>query len=190
MNNKNKMNRLAVFVENGKLDQFLNLNIARTLNGHTHDVRSVTFSPDGKYICSGSYDETVRLWNVDTGENIRTLNGHTHWVRSVSFSPDGKYICSGSDDNTVRLWNVDTGECTAVQDKDAPLPAVMSGGTNATVFKGMAVSYEGKSVRVKNQQNDLVLLMGDPILSAEECSLEGADLSSNNHKLLGQVGAM
>ena len=65
----------------------------------------------------------------------------------------------------------------------------MSGGTNATVFKGMTVSSEGSTVRVKNQLNDLVRVMGDPILSAKECSLEGADLSSNNHKLLGQVGA-
>ena len=128
-NNKNKMNRLAVFVENGKLDQFLYLNskvesiddgkikIARTFDGHTSDVRSVSFSSDGKYICSGSLDKTVRLWDIHTGENIRTFEGHTDRVNCVSFSPDGKYICSGSGDiysrsgdNTVRLWNVDTGE--------------------------------------------------------------------------------
>ena len=78
----------------------------RTLNGHTDCVMSVSFSPDGKYICSGSDDKTVRLWNVDTGKHVRTLNGHTNNVWSVSFSPDGKYICSGSFDKTVRLWNV------------------------------------------------------------------------------------
>ena len=76
--------------------------------GHTGAVMSVSFSPDldGKYICSGSTDTSVLLWNVDTGENIRTLNGHTDYVRSVSFSTDGKFICSGSWDNTVRLWNI------------------------------------------------------------------------------------
>ena len=59
----------------------------KIFNGHTSAVTSVSFSPYGKYICSGSGDETVRLWNVDTGENIRTLNGHTSYVNSVSFSP-------------------------------------------------------------------------------------------------------
>ena len=78
----------------------------KIFNGHTDDVMSVVFSPNGKYICSGSVDNTVRLWNVDTGENIRTLKGHTNYVKSVSFCPDGKYICSGSDDKTVRLWEI------------------------------------------------------------------------------------
>lgn len=80
------------------------------LQGHTNTVRSVVFSPDGKYICSGSYDNTVRLWNTETGETVRTLEGHTNWVTSVSFSPDGKYVCSGSYDKTVRQWNTETGE--------------------------------------------------------------------------------
>ena len=78
-----------------------------TLNGHTDTVYGVSFSPDGKYICSGSEDKTVRLWNVDTGKCIRTLEGHTEAVTSVSFSPDGNYICSGSYDETVRLWNTE-----------------------------------------------------------------------------------
>ena len=85
---------------------FVTGKIIRTLNGHTESVRSVSFSPpDGKYICSGSGDKTVRLWNVDTGEIISTLNGHTDCVWSVSFSRDGNKICSGSSDKTVLLWN-------------------------------------------------------------------------------------
>ena len=81
----------------------------RTLTGHTSNVNSVSFSPDGNTIVSGSADDTVRLWDVNTGRHIRTLTGHTSSVFSVSFSPDGNTIVSGSADDTVRLWDVNTG---------------------------------------------------------------------------------
>ena len=61
-------------------------------------------------LASGSDDNTVRLWDVQTGEQLRTLEGHTDGVTSVAFSPDGNTLASGSDDNTVRLWDVQTGE--------------------------------------------------------------------------------
>jgi WD40 repeat protein len=74
--------------------------------GHTLDINSVVFSPDGKTIASGSRDNTVRLWSLD-GKPPQTLMGHTDDVISVAFSPDGKTIASGSRDNTVRLWSLD-----------------------------------------------------------------------------------
>jgi len=79
--------------------------------GHTDLVTSVVFSPDGKKLASGSYDNTVRLWDVETGQAIGlALEGHTDWVRTVVFSPDGKKLASGSHDNTVQLWDVETGK--------------------------------------------------------------------------------
>jgi hypothetical protein len=72
---------------------------------HTAAVWSVAFSPDGQRIVSGSWDNTVRLWD-STGTPIGPpFQGHTAAVWSVAFSPDGQRIVSGSWDNTVRLWH-------------------------------------------------------------------------------------
>ena len=79
------------------------------LEGHTDDVRDVAFSPDGQTIASGSDDNTIRLWDVETGTHLRTLRGHTSNVWSVAFSPDGTTLASGSSDRTIRLWDVATG---------------------------------------------------------------------------------
>jgi energy-coupling factor transporter ATP-binding protein EcfA2 len=80
-----------------------------TLEGHHSTVNSVNFSPDGKTLVSGSGDNTIKLWNVETGKEIRTLKGHDNLVNSVSFSPDGKTLASGSVDKTIKLWNGSNG---------------------------------------------------------------------------------
>ena len=73
-------------------------------------VTSVSFSPDGATLASGSGNGTILLWDVATGEPIATLQGHTDWINSVSFSPDGATLASASSDGTVKLWDVATGE--------------------------------------------------------------------------------
>jgi WD40 repeat protein/energy-coupling factor transporter ATP-binding protein EcfA2 len=80
------------------------------LEGHTHTVYSVSFSADGKTLASGSRDDgKIKLWNVETGDEIRILSGHTNIVGSFSFSADGKTLASGSWDKTIKFWNVETG---------------------------------------------------------------------------------
>jgi WD40 repeat protein len=70
----------------------------------------VAFSPDGKTLTSGSYDTTIKLWDVETGKEQATLQGHTGPVYAVALSPDGNSLASGSHDKTVKLWDVATGK--------------------------------------------------------------------------------
>ena len=95
----------------------------------------MAYSPDGKHIVSGAADNTVKVWDSQTGKEVRvllchrpivccvecsdlrvlvheqecTLTGHSDKVFSVAYSPDGKHIVSGSDDNTVKVWDSQTG---------------------------------------------------------------------------------
>ncbi|KAK4677649.1 NACHT and WD40-domain containing NOD-like receptor 2 [Podospora pseudoanserina] len=83
----------------------------QTLEGHSDSVYSVAFSPDSKWIASGSEDCTIKIWHLETGSCQQTLEGHSSWVRSVVFSPDSKWIASGSGDCTVKIWDLETGSC-------------------------------------------------------------------------------
>ncbi|MEG3903058.1 serine/threonine protein kinase [Microcoleus sp. B4-C5] len=85
-----------------------------TLPGHSSFVNSLAISPDGKILASGSWDKTIKIWDLETTELIGTLTGHSDRVNSVAISYDGKMLVSGSSDETIKFWNLHNGDllCT------------------------------------------------------------------------------
>ena len=84
-----------------KTQQFL-----YSLGDKNYHVTSARFSPDGKFILTGSSRGIAKLWNADTGEKIREFKCHNDYIWNVEFSPDGKRFLTASQDNTVKIWDV------------------------------------------------------------------------------------
>jgi WD40 repeat protein len=84
------------------------------LIGHTDLVMSVALSSDGLYAVSGSWDNTVRVWELFSGRCIGLLEGHTGGIVSIVISPDGRFAMSASLDNTARIWCLETGQCVQI----------------------------------------------------------------------------
>jgi WD40 repeat protein len=88
----------------------------RVIRGHSSQINSVAFSPDGTRLVTGSEDKTIRVWDFATGEELHRFVGHTRPVNEVAFSPDGHLVASGSTDATARVWDTRTGEQVAELD--------------------------------------------------------------------------
>jgi len=82
----------------------------RRLRGHSHYVQDVVLSRDGQYALTGSWDKSLRLWDLNFSKTSRKFFGHTGDVLSVAFSADNRQIVSGSRDRSIKLWNT-LGEC-------------------------------------------------------------------------------
>ncbi|HTI52081.1 MAG TPA: Gfo/Idh/MocA family oxidoreductase, partial [Planctomycetaceae bacterium] len=90
-------------------------NLQFTLEGHDRVVSAVAFSPDDTQVATASADETIKLWNAETGKEVRTLEGHTRPVNSLAFFPGGRWLASASGGrnvggNEVKLWDLSTGK--------------------------------------------------------------------------------
>lgn len=95
----------------------------RVLNGHSHSVRAI--AAHGDTLVSGSYDCTVRVWKISTGETLHRLQGHTQKVYSVVLDHERNRCISGSMDNCVKVWSLDTGSLLFNLDGHASLVGLL-----------------------------------------------------------------
>ncbi len=84
--------------------------LLHTLKGHTNQITSVAFSPDGSRLVSCSFDRSVRLWDVETGRQLGLIGTHPQFALEVAFSPDGARVASIGKEGLLCIWNIHTGE--------------------------------------------------------------------------------
>lgn len=125
----------SVYSERFKLEKNWRKGIytVKIFSGHTDGVTCLQFNR--KYLMTGSYDTTIKIWKVDTGECLRTLTGHTKAIRSLVF--DSQKLITGGLDSTIKVWNYHTGECISTyRGHDAAVVSVDF--LNKTIVSGSA----------------------------------------------------
>jgi hypothetical protein len=120
---------------------------------------AVAFAPNGRLAVSGGDDRTVRLWDIESGEEIHRCEGHTDLITGVRFTPNGLHVLSWSDDKTLRLWQVETGTEVHRFEHGAQVDHL-----------GVTVTPDGK--RVLSASDDKILHVWD-LASGEELSRFG-----------------
>ena len=117
------------------------------LRGHTSYVYPVAYSPDGQWIASGSWDNTVRLWDAVTGESCAILP-HPGLVRALAFSPDSSWLVSGCHpDESLQIWNVATAQ---LQKKFK--------GPGSVVVQAIAVSPDGARIAAADADGNATIM--------------------------------
>jgi WD40 domain-containing protein len=151
----------------------------KTLTGHTHVVECVAFSPEGQRLASGSFDATVRVWDLTTAGDplLHTLTGHVGRVIAVAFNHAGTQIVSGGEDGTVRVWDAQTGASFAE----------LSGHTAPV----NCVAFSPNDTRVASGSDDKTIRLWDPAAGTTVQTLTGhtdavlsVDIDVNGTRLL------
>lgn len=151
--NKSKLNTGQVQDEGATSTSFnwQNVKLLHTLKDHTNTIRCLTVwdwqqkndKSTKKIIASGSYDKTIKIWNLLTGELISTLTG-TSMVNAIAISPDGYTLISNGDNNTIKVWNLNTSS-----------HKVFSGHSNLVL--SLAISPDGKTLLSGSRDHTLKL---------------------------------
>jgi hypothetical protein len=124
----------------------------RTLKAHSSWVTGVAFSSDGQRLASGSWDQTVKLWDVSTGKELSTVGSKMEEVQALAFSRDGHWLAAENSSNTVTLWDAKTGREVHRLPSNKPLGVLGSSWVYSIAFspdgRWLASGVDDKTVRV------------------------------------------
>ncbi|MEZ6113221.1 MAG: WD40 repeat domain-containing protein [Pirellulaceae bacterium] len=123
--------------------------------GHTGAVYALAFSPDGMWAASAGADQTVRIWNVETGQVAKQLSGHAAAVYGLAFQADSKQLVSASADGSARLWNVDSG--AEVRQFVVPVAPADETESPKPVAPCLAVATQGNLIATANSDGGVYL---------------------------------
>ncbi len=126
--------------------------LARTLKGHSGWVTTMAFSPDGQRLATGSWDQTVKLWEVSTGEQLSTTAKKNKEIQALAFSRDGRWLATEDSSNTVTLRDARTGQELRELASDKPLGPLGSNWVYSIAFspdgRWLATGLDDKTVRL------------------------------------------
>jgi WD40 repeat protein len=87
-------------------------------------VTACAVTPDGRRVVSASRDQTLKVWDLETGRPLATLEGHAHGVTACAVTPDGRRVVSASEDKTLKVWDLERSVCIVTHRGDNPYRAV------------------------------------------------------------------
>ena len=122
--------------------------------GHSLAVQTVCFSPDGKYLASGSEDKTIKIWEFRTGRELKTLNGHQSQVNQVLYSSDGTRLISAGRDQKVIIWDINS--ASILKQYTYPDENVVSIDLSSD-DQFLAIGTTNRTVRILNLATDSVI---------------------------------
>lgn len=148
--------------------------------GHIKAVETIVVSPDNRWVATGSFDNTIKIWDIESGRELRSLSGHNLGVKSLAVSADGKLLVSGGSDGAVRIWDVVSGN-------EVGKFAVPEGSVEAVALStdGMRVASggSGKTILVREVSSgaEIARLPGHlAAISALAFSPDGSTLASGS----------
>lgn len=131
----------AIYCKNAYIIDKQSCKVIAHLIGHNDATKCITLSNNNSFIVTGSYDNTIKIWDIYNHECIKTLKGHTNYINSVKVSADNKFIVSGSADKTAKIWDLEMGECIST----------LIG--HSGIIKSVAISHDNKFVITGSDDN-------------------------------------
>ncbi|MCE1247428.1 MAG: hypothetical protein LWY06_12345, partial [Firmicutes bacterium] len=110
---------------------------------HKSWISSISIAADGQRAISGSWDNTVKVWDIETGECLKTLTEHKNWVNSVSLNYSGSMAISSSDDHSMQIWDIEKNKCIYINDEfyESPKPLFFGNKCSLILIKSAQTIY-------------------------------------------------